>query len=456
MDGPDPQYVDRPPQSVLDAEMAVAGVAITRADAAEVAAEFIAERDFWNAAAAAVFAAALSISGSLTGDVMDPILVQNEMIRTGAIRTLGDHLTLADFVQWAAVPHRGAIEYHAKIIADDARRRRVLLALRQAANHAASGAFEAADVDRIITHVQQAAGEQAETESLYVGDDIDHVIAELAKPEDDSRVIRTPWRDLDEQVTLLPGQLVIIAARPGGGKSIMGPAIGAHQSIRRDEGSLLISLEMTRAQMIERLLSSETGLTLNNRRLLRAMDVRGWNKLHNTAADLRDIPLVIEARSNVSLAHIRSRLRWMQARHTTRVVVVDYLQLMSSGQRVERRDLEVAEFARGLKRIALDMDVCVIACAQLNRGPELRVGRKPILADLRESGEIENSADTVLLLHHEAGDDVEHPRVGEVDVIVAKQRNGPQGVEIPLAWQPHYSRMRPLAQWDATGTEGQS
>jgi replicative DNA helicase len=155
-------------------------------------------------------------------------------------------------------------------------------------------------------------------------------------------------------------------------------------------------------------------------------------------------PMFIDDSPNMTMMEIRAKCRRLKQRHELRLVVLDYLQLMSSGKRVESRQVEVSEFSRSLKLLAKELDVPVVALSQLNRGPEQRTDKRPMLSDLRESGSLEQDADMVILLHREDAYEKESPRAGEADFIVAKHRNGPTGT-VTVAFQGHYSRFVDMA-----------
>jgi len=164
-----------------------------------------------------------------------------------------------------------------------------------------------------------------------------------------------------------------------------------------------------------------------------------WAKVAQTMGKISEAPLFIDDSPNMSLMEIRAKCRRLKQRHDLKLVIIDYLQLMSSGKRVESRQQEVSEFSRALKLLAKELEVPVIAISQLNRGPEQRTDKKPQMSDLRESGSIEQDADMVILLHREDAYEKESPRAGEADLIVAKHRNGPTDT-ITVAFQGHYSR----------------
>jgi len=209
-------------------------------------------------------------------------------------------------------------------------------------------------------------------------------------------------------------------------------------SIRNGESSVIFSLEMSRTEITMRLLSAEAKVPLHHMRSGRMSD-EDWARLARRMGEVAEAPLYIDDSPNLTLMEIRAKARRLKQRHNLKLLVVDYLQLMSSPRRVESRQQEVSEFSRALKLLAKELEVPVVALSQLNRGPEQRTDKKPMLSDLRESGSLEQDADMVILLHREDAYERESPRAGEADLILAKNRNGPTGT-VTVAFQGHYSR----------------
>ncbi|WP_366146509.1 replicative DNA helicase [uncultured Pseudokineococcus sp.] len=226
--------------------------------------------------------------------------------------------------------------------------------------------------------------------------------------------------------------------------STVGLDIARSASIKNGLPSVVFSLEMSRNEITMRLLSAEATVSLQHMRK-GTMREEDWTRLARTMGKVSEAPLFIDDSPNMSLMEIRSKCRRLKQRHGLKLVVIDYLQLMSSGKRVESRQQEVSEFSRALKLLAKELEVPVIAISQLNRGAEQRTDKKPAMSDLRESGSIEQDADMVILLHREDAYERESPRAGEADLIVAKHRNGPTDT-ITVAFQGHYSRFVDMAQ----------
>ena len=214
-------------------------------------------------------------------------------------------------------------------------------------------------------------------------------------------------------------------------------------SIKHGLPTLFFSLEMGRSEIAMRLMAAEGAVPLQAMRK-GTLDSRDWTTIAATRGRINDAPLYIDDSPNMTLVEIRAKCRRLKQRAGLKMVVIDYLQLMTSGKRVESRQQEVSEFSRALKLLAKELGVPVIALSQLNRGPEQRADKKPALADLRESGSIEQDADMVILLHREAAYEKENPRAGEADLIVAKHRNGPTDT-VTVAFQGHFSRFADMA-----------
>ncbi len=220
--------------------------------------------------------------------------------------------------------------------------------------------------------------------------------------------------------------------------STMGIDIARSASIKHNMTSVVFSLEMSRNEITMRLLAAEARVHLQKLRNGQ-MGEDDWAKIAATMGKISEAPLFIDDSPNMSLMEIRAKCRRLKQRHDLKLVVIDYLQLMSSGKRVESRQQEVSEFSRALKLLAKELEVPVIAISQLNRGAEQRTDKRPQMSDLRESGSIEQDADIVILLHREDAYEKESPRAGEADLIVAKHRNGPTDTLV-VAFQGHYSR----------------
>ncbi|HEV7188999.1 MAG TPA: replicative DNA helicase [Blastococcus sp.] len=225
--------------------------------------------------------------------------------------------------------------------------------------------------------------------------------------------------------------------------STLGLDIARNAAVRHHQAACIFSLEMSKHEITMRLLSAEAKVPLHHMRAGSLSD-EDWSKLARRMGEVADAPLYIDDSPNMTMMEIRAKARRLKQRNDLKLVVIDYLQLMTSGKRVESRQQEVSEFSRALKLLAKELEVPVIAMSQLNRGSEQRQDKKPMLSDLRESGSIEQDADMVMMIHREDMYEKESPRAGEADIMLVKHRNGPTA-NVTVAFQGHYSRFVDMA-----------
>jgi replicative DNA helicase len=226
--------------------------------------------------------------------------------------------------------------------------------------------------------------------------------------------------------------------------STLGLDLARSCSVAHGMASVIFSLEMSRTEIVMRLLSAEAKIRLSDMRSGRMSD-DDWTRLARRMGEISEAPLFIDDSPNMTMMEIRAKARRLKQRNDLRLIVIDYMQLMSSGKKVESRQQEVSEFSRHLKLLAKELEVPVVTISQLNRGPEQRTDKKPMLADLRESGSLEQDADMVMLIHRPDAWERDDPRAGEADLILAKHRNGPT-TTVTVAHQLHYSRFNDMAQ----------
>lgn len=257
--------------------------------------------------------------------------------------------------------------------------------------------------------------------------------------------ILTGFRDIDAATKgLQPGQMVVVAGRPAMGKSTLGVDFARAAALHQNMATVIFSLEMSQIELAQRIIAAETNIPLAAMRNPDDIDPGRWNTLNSFFGKLKNAPLFIDDSPNMSLMEIRAKCRRLKQTNDLKLVVIDYLQLMSSGKQIESRQQEVSEFSRALKLLAKELEVPVVALSQLNRGPETRNDKKPQLSDLRESGSIEQDADVVFLVHRPDAYDKEN-RPGEADIIMAKHRNGPTGT-FNLAFRGQYSKFQDMPQ----------
>ena len=445
VDGDQGSSFDRTPPQDLVAEQSVLGGMILSKDAIADVVEELRGNDFYRPAHELIYEAILDLYGR--GEPADAVTVVAELNKRGELARIGGAPYIHTLI--SSVPTAANAGYYARIVREQAVLRRLVEAGTRIVQ--LGYATEGGDVDEIVNTAQAEiyAVSERRTSEDYVPlrDIINPTMEEIERNSERGEGmvgVPTGFTDLDALTNgLHGGQMIIIAARPAIGKSTLAVDICRAASIKHNLASVIFSLEMGRTELTMRLLAAEAGVPLQNMRKGEMKD-DDWQRVASALGRVSDAPLFIDDSPNMSLMEIRAKCRRLKQRHDLRLVVVDYLQLMSSGKKVESRQQEVSEFSRALKLLAKELEVPVIAVAQLNRGPEQRGDKKPMMSDLRESGSLEQDADVVMLLHREDAYDKESPRAGEADIIVAKHRNGPTST-IQVAFQGHYSRFIDMA-----------
>jgi replicative DNA helicase len=437
---------ERQPLHDLDAEQSVLGGMLLSKDAIEDVLAILKPDQFAAPKHETIYRAIIDVYGH--GDPADPITVSAELTKRGEISKVGGASYVHALVQ--TVPTAANAEYYAEIVREKAILRGLDQAGRQITALANAQEGELADICNAAQTAVYTATEvsHADEEDVPLGDVMEGMLDELdaiQNRKDEITGVPTGLRDLDALTNgLQPGQMIVIAARPAMGKSTLAVDFARCCSIKHNRPSQIFSLEMGRNELAMRINSAEARVGLHKMRN-GTMTEDDWNRLARRMPDTQAAPLYIDDSPNITLNYIRSRARKRKAKSGLDLIVVDYIQLMESDTRTENRQQEVSKISRGLKLLAKELEVPVIALSQLNRESEKRQDKKPVISDLRESGAIEQDADMVILLHREDAYEKESPRAGEADLIVAKHRNGPTAT-ITAAFQGHYSRFVDMAQ----------
>jgi replicative DNA helicase len=432
-----------PPQDIV-AEQSVLGAMLLSKDAIADVIESLREVDFYKPAHATVDGAILDIYGR--GEPADAITVANYLSKSGALGNVGGAGYLHTLV--AGVPTAANGAYYARIVTERATLRRLVDAGTRIAQMGYAGDAEVDQlVDRAQAEVYEVTGRRSSDDYAPLSEIMPHTLSEIEAIEGrGGQLVGVPtgFQKLDEITHgLHAGQLIIVAARPAIGKSTLALDLARSASIKHNLTSAIFSLEMSRNEIVMRLLSAEAQVHLSSMRA-GTLSETDWGRLANKMGQVNDAPLFIDDSPNMTMMEIRAKARRLKQRFDLKLLIIDYLQLMSSGKKVESRQVEVSEFSRSLKLLAKELEIPVIAISQLNRGPEQRQDKRPMLSDLRESGSLEQDADMVVLLHREDVYERESPRAGEADFILAKHRNGPTGT-VTVAFQGHYSRFVDMA-----------
>ena len=440
---------DRTPPQDIAAEQSVLGGMLLSKDAIADVVEVLRPGDFYRPSHQLVYDAILDLYGR--GEPADPVTVSAELTRLGVMSRVGGASYIHTLI--SQVPTAANAGYYAQIVAEQAILRRLVQAGTRIVQmgYGAAGQDSVGSVDEIVDRAQAEVYEVTERRTaedyIRIEDLLQDTMDEIDRISSNGGIgtgIPTGFTELD-QITngLHPGQMITVAGRPGAGKSTLGMDFARSAAVKHGKPTVFFSLEMSKLEIMMRLFSAESRIPLRNMRSGHMTD-EDWTRMARRSGELAEAPLFIDDSPNLTMMEIRAKARRLKQRHDLQLIVIDYLQLMTSGKRVESRQQEVSEFSRAIKLLAKELEVPVIALSQLNRGPEQRTDKKPMLSDLRESGSIEQDSDLVLLVHREDMYERESPRAGEADLIIAKHRNGQTGT-VTVAFQGHYSRFTDLA-----------
>ncbi|MBX3195206.1 MAG: replicative DNA helicase [Schumannella sp.] len=443
-DSRQPSGVERtPPHDLLAEQSALGGMLLSKDALADVA-ETVRAVDFYIPKHEVIFDAILTLYAH--GEPTDVIAVTDELTKSGQLQRAGG----ADYLHTITgiVPTAANAGYYASIVAEKA----ILRRLVEAGTRIVQMGF--ASEGEVVDLVNNAQAEVYAVTGGVEGEDYVPLVEAVNTAMDEIDVARgrsgelagvpTGFAELDDLTNgLHSGQLIIVAARPGLGKSTLALDFARSAAVEHKMPVLFFSLEMGRSEIATRLLSAESSTFMHKLRK-GDLDEHAWTRIANVRGAIADSPLFIDDSPNLTLVEIRAKCRRLSQRMGLKMVVIDYLQLMTSGKKVESRQQEVSEFSRALKLLAKELGVPVVALSQLNRNAEQRADKKPALADLRESGSLEQDADIVLLLHRDLGLERDDPRAADAEIIVAKHRNGRTGT-LDVTFQGQFSRFGEVA-----------
>ncbi len=453
---PPDAFGGRQPPYSAEAEQAVLGAMLLDADAALRGAELLDDAMFYREGHRRLFRAMLGIIER--GGVIDPVTLRDEVDRRGELEGVGGIEYLSYLLD--VVPTAANIDYHAKIVRDKALLRRLI----EAATGIVQEAYEGKRLaDEVLDTAEQRiflVSETRKTEGFVRLKELlwptMERIESLHAGGQSITGVPSGFADLDDKTAgFQNADLVIVAARPAMGKTALCLNVAQYAAIEKQIPVAIFSLEMSKAQLVQRLLTSEARVDAHRLRqgMLKDAD---YALLARAAGILSSAPLWIDDSAALTPLELRSKARRIKAEHNVGLIIVDYLQLMRAPDYTDNRVQEISAISRALKALAKELDVPVIALSQLSRAPEQRGGehRRPQLSDLRESGAIEQDADVVLFIYREEMySGTEDPKTGEniegqAEVIIGKQRNGPTGT-INLHFHKAYTRFDNYSPRDA-------
>lgn len=421
---------------VIPNEMALVGAAISSVQLAESVYEVVKPDDMARRAHGLILQAAADLSGR--GDPVTPVTVLTELTKRGQSDACGGADYVHQLFAHAATPSQ--VAFHAREVLNRAAGRKLEMTGLRYLQMGRSANFDRTEgIEQARTLLDTAFTEDtARQDAAQARDVVWEVLEELEHGTDDD-VITTGYADLDAVTSIRPGQLIIVAARPGCGKSTFGLDVARHVGITRREGVLFVSLEMSRKEVVTRMLSAEGRINMHALQKRRLADA-DWDRLRKAKERIDESNIVIVDTPHAGIGTIRARLRHMQRNGGVKIGIIDYLGLLRTTGRHDNRQQEVAALSRELKVLAREFGIPLIVLAQVNRNPESRGDKRPVPSDIRESGAIEADADAVIMLHRPDMYERDDPRAGEIDLHVDKNRHGPQ-TTITCCWQGHYSRI---------------
>jgi replicative DNA helicase len=433
-----------PPQN-LDAEESVLGAMMLSPGAIGAVSEVLDAGDFYRESHAKIYRASLSLYAR--GEPVDAITLVDELEERGDLEGAGGRERIHELA--ALVPATANAAHYAKIVREMATLRGLI---RVGAEVARLGWERPGEAQELVDQAEQIVFELSQSR---VSSEFSHIeallkesferITALYEAGEDITGVPSGFRDLDRLTGgFQPGNLIIVAARPSMGKSALALGMASNLGVRAQIPVALFTLEMSKSEVTQRLMCSEAKVESNRLRTGK-LAVDDWPRLTAACDKLAKAPIYVDDTGSITMMEIRAKARRLKTQEPTLgLIIVDYLQLMTTGASVENRVQEVSQISRQLKVLARDLDVPVLAMSQLSRAVEQRHDKRPILSDLRESGAIEQDADLVFFIYRDEYYNEETDQQGLAEVICAKHRNGPTGSE-KLSFLKRYAKFADLA-----------
>lgn len=446
------QFLERPLPSNEDSERAILGAVLLDNSLITQAIEHLRPEDFYSPLHRRIYAAMVGLFDA--SKKIDPILVGEELKKDGVIDSIGGVATIANLTY--GLPHFSDIGDYIKVV----REKSIMRNLVRTCNQITSEALEEEDdAEIVLDRAEQMIFALAEHKARVgfegikpIAENVFQKIQEFAQHESHALTgLATGFRDLDNITSgLQPSDLIIVAARPSMGKTALCLNIAQKAAVREKAIVAVFSLEMSKEQLVMRMLSAQASVDARNLRL-GMLSQKDWGRLAEAIADLSETRLFIDDTPGISVLEMRAKLRRLAVEQGgIDLIVVDYLQLMGggAGRRNENRQQEVSQISRDLKSLAKEFKAPVLALSQLSRAPEARNPPRPLMSDLRESGSIEQDADVVAFIYREdyyakSDDDIPEDKKNMAEIIIAKQRNGPTDT-IRMAFLKQFTRFEDL------------
>ena len=433
------EAISRIPPHNIEAEQSVLGSMLLDKEAVAVAVDGLKPEDFYLDAHKEIFEAMVDIFDR--GEPVDLVTVVEELRQRTTLDAVGGVSYITDLSM--TVPSTANIKYYVGIVEEKSILRRLI----SACNEIIKESYEAKeDIDIIVDHAEKKIFQVSQRNTTSDFEPIKDIlldtytkIEELSKNKGKIIGIPTGFVDLDQKTSgLHPSDFILVAARPSMGKTSFVLNVAQHAALRADVPTAIFSLEMSKDQLVQRMLSSESNVELQKIRTGELTEEE-WIRLVEAAGPLSQAPIYIDDTPGISVMEMRSKARRLKMEKGLGLIVIDYLQLMTGRGRAENRQQEISEISRSLKALARELSVPVIALSQLSRAPEARTDHRPMLSDLRDFGAIEQDADVVMFLYRDEYYNPDTEKKNIAEVIIAKQRNGPTGT-VELVWLGQFTK----------------
>jgi len=442
--------IDRVLPQNVEAEQAVLGAILRDSETMITAMERLTQEDFFRPIHQRIFEAMIDLANE--EEPIDLITLTAKLKDKGQLEELGGVTYLSELA--SAVPTAANIEYYAAIVEEKSILRRLI---RTATGIVSSGFASEEDVSMLLSDAEQRIFEISQRRNangfISIRDvlmDVFERIEFLYSHKGGTSGIPSGFPDLDKMTNgFQRSDLIIVAARPSVGKTAFALNIAQNVGVRAKETVAIFSLEMGAAQLVNRMICAEANVDAGRLRTGQ-LEPEDWEKLTMAIGSLSESQIYIDDSPAVTVADIRAKCRRLKQEHGLGMILIDYLQLIAGRGKGDNRQQEVSEISRTLKQIARELNVPVIALSQLSRGVEQRQDKRPMMSDLRESGSIEQDADIVAFLYRDDYYDKESEKKNTIEIIIAKQRNGPVGT-VELAFLKHYNKFVPLSRQQEMG-----
>lgn len=435
--------LERVPPQNIDAEQSVLGAILLDREAIYKAMKVLRPEDFYRESHKLIYETMLLLNES--GSPVDLITVSEQLRQQGELEKAGGVAFIASLAE--VVPTAANVEYYARIVEEKSLLRTLIHVTTRIAG---MGYEEGEEPEKLIAEAERMIMELGSRKVATAFHAIKDILLDtfthlefLYNNKGGVTGVPTSFDDMDRICCgLQPSDFIILAGRPSMGKTALGLNIGYNAALRHNVPTAVFSLEMSKEQLVQRILCAEAKVDQHRLRT-GTLEEEDWHNLHETAGKLARAPVYIDDTAAITVRQVRAKARQLQSEKGLGLIVIDYLQLMQGSRRSENRQQEISEISRSLKGLAKELNIPVMALAQLSRSVEQRPNKRPIMSDLRESGSLEQDADLVMFIYRDEYYNPDSEKKGIAEIIISKHRNGPTGT-VELGFLKEFTKFVPL------------